>query len=232
MIKTELTNYYAKRAAEYERIYQKPEREKDLKQLQGILANAFDGLELLEIACGTGFWTQYACRSAKSIVAIDYNEEVLSMAREKDYCCPIMFLKTDAYALNGIDGPFSAAFAGFWWSHIPKAKIDDFLQVLHSKLSKGATVIIFDNRYIDGNSTPINRTDDEGNTYQMRSLSDGSKHEVLKNFPKENEFISRIESVDKGCQFRELEYFWLAQYKLKTDAEQNIPAKNLGKHRP
>ena len=136
MTEMEMTDYYAKRASEYEDIYLKPERQSDLKQLQIRLSEAFRGLDLLEIACGTGYWTQFASRSAKSIVAIDYNEEVLTVAREKDYgSCPIKFVKADAYVLDEVDGPFSAALVGFWWSHVLNAKLDGFVKALHSKLS-------------------------------------------------------------------------------------------------
>ena len=213
MIKTKLTEYYAKRAAEYERIYQKPERQADLKKLQTIITEAFAGHDLLEIACGTGYWTQFASRSAKSIIATDYTEEVLSIAREKDYGdCPIRFMRSDAYVLNEVDAQLSAALVGFWWSHVPKSKLDDFLTKLHSKLAKGAIVIILDNRYVEGSSIPISRGDDEGNTYQIRELSDGSTYEVLKNFPTQTEFIERIEPLSEKCDFIELDYFWLARY--------------------
>ena len=220
MTKSEMTDYYAKRASEYECIYQKAERQENLKQLQSALAGSFGGLNLLEIACGTGHWTQFACKSARSIVATDYNEEVLDIARAKDYGgCPITFVKADAYALDGVEGPFSASLVGFWWSHVPKAKLDDFLKVLHSKLSIEATVIMLDNRYVEGSSTPISRIDDEGNTYQLRNLSDGSTHEVLKNFPVRTDFLERIEPLSESCEFSELDYFWLAEYTLKGNAE-------------
>ncbi|MCD4776403.1 MAG: class I SAM-dependent methyltransferase, partial [Candidatus Aegiribacteria sp.] len=210
-----------KRASEYELIYQKPERQTNLKQLQETLGKAFYGLDLLEVACGTGFWTQFACRSATSIVATDYNEEVLTIAREKEYGdCPVTFVKADAYVLDEVNGPFSAALVGFWWSHVPKAKLDNFLKILHSKLSKGATVIMLDNQYVEGSSTPISRTDNEGNTYQMRKLSDGSIHEVLKNFPTQTEYNEQIEPLVEDYNFVEMEYFWIARYTLKSIAEQ------------
>jgi demethylmenaquinone methyltransferase/2-methoxy-6-polyprenyl-1,4-benzoquinol methylase len=220
MTKTEMTEYYAKRSSEYERIYHKPERQKDLKELQTTISGSFRGLNVLEIACGTGYWTQFACRSAKSIVATDYNEEVLAIAREKDYGdCPITFVKSDAYVLDEVNGPFSAALVGFWWSHIPNSKLGGFLQVLHSKLSKGAAVIMMDNRYVESSSTPISRMDDEGNAYQIRQLSDGSTHEVLKNFPSQDDFTRRIKLVAEGSCFTILDYFWLAQYRVKGSTE-------------
>ena len=211
-----MTAYYAKRASEYERIYQKPERQDDLRQLQTIIADGFGARDLLEIACGTGYWTQFASRSARSIVATDYNEEVLAIARKKDYGnCPIAFVRADAYALDKIDGPFSAALVAFWWSHVPRSKIANFLAVLHSKLGLGATVIVLDNRYVEGSSTPISRTDEDGNTYQRRTLSDGSTHEVLKNFPAKEDFVKQIELLSERCDFTELDYFWLSRYVTK-----------------
>ncbi len=219
MTKAETIDYYAKRSAEYERIYDKPERQNDLEQLRTTLAGMFGGLDLLEIACGTGYWTQCASRSATSIVATDYSEEVLDIAREKEFGdCPVTFVKADAYSLDGVDGPFSAGLVCFWWSHIPNVQIDNFLRVLHSKLAKGATVVVLDNRYVEGSSTPISRTDNEGNSYQTRKLGDGSKYEIVKNFPNEDEFKRRIDAVAEDCSFTTLEYFWLAQYTLAVSA--------------
>ena len=214
-----MTNYYARRASEYERIYLKPERQQDLKTIKSKITEISTGLDLLEIACGTGYWTQIASRSAKSILATDYSEEVLSIAREKQYDCPVTFLKSDAYSLEEVVGSYSGALVCFWWSHIPKLILGDFLNALHSKLCIGASIIFLDNRYVEGSSSPICRTDAEGNTYQVRSLSDGSTHEVLKNFPAQNEITENIVPICKSYEFIELEYYWLAKYILKKTAE-------------
>lgn len=83
-----------------------------------------------------------------------------------------------------------------------------------------------DNHYVEGSSTPIAREDNNGNTYQMRELSDGSIHEVLKNFIKKDEFMMRITPFGEDSRFSSLEYFWLAQYRLKTGAEQDASAQS------
>ncbi len=49
-----IVNYYAERAAEYERIYQKPERPADLRELRGFVELAVAGAHVFEVACGTG----------------------------------------------------------------------------------------------------------------------------------------------------------------------------------
>lgn len=74
------------------------------------------------------------------------------------------------------------ALAGFWWSHVPLERIPAFLQSLHATLAPGARVVMLDNRYVAGSSTPIAECDAAGNSYQQRLLADGSVHRVLKNF--------------------------------------------------
>jgi ubiquinone/menaquinone biosynthesis C-methylase UbiE len=49
-----MISYYADRAREYERIYQKPERQVDLRWLREFVGRTFAGCRVCEIACGTG----------------------------------------------------------------------------------------------------------------------------------------------------------------------------------
>ena len=117
-----MLDYYARRAAEYEKIYQKPERQDDLHLLRELVRNALTGLDVLEIACGTGFWTKLIAQGARSILATDYNSEVIDVALTKDYGCNVTFQTADAYSLSEISGNFNAAFCGFWWSHVPRSR--------------------------------------------------------------------------------------------------------------
>jgi ubiquinone/menaquinone biosynthesis C-methylase UbiE len=64
------------------------------------LQNLFKGKDVLEIACGTGYWTNIISGSARSITASDLNDEVLEMARSKNYKCDVQFIKDDAYTLK------------------------------------------------------------------------------------------------------------------------------------
>ena len=216
MHKENLADYYKKRAREYERVYGKPKRQADLRRLKNVVTGLFRGLDVLEIACGTGYWTRIASRSARSIVATDLNDSVMEIARGKDYGnCRVKFVRTDAYTLEGIDPGFTAALMGFWWSHVPRSRLREFVRVLHSKLSPGALVVLMDNRYVEGSSTPLSRTDEEGNTYQVRKLDDGSRHEVLKNFPDRDEILRLIEPWGKNREYTELDYYWMASCRLK-----------------
>jgi len=210
-----LESYYARRAAEYESIYAKPERQADLARMREDIPALFAGRRVLEIACGTGYWTPLIAARVQAVVALDYNEETLAIARSKSYPKGnVRFALGDAYALPDWEEKFSAAYAGFWWSHIPLGKIDSFLRHLHSRLEPGARVAFMDNRYVEGSSTPVSRRDDEGNTYQNRRLADGSTHEVLKNFPAAQELRARLGRYGTDVDIREYEYYWLASYRI------------------
>jgi demethylmenaquinone methyltransferase/2-methoxy-6-polyprenyl-1,4-benzoquinol methylase len=208
-----MISYYASRAREYERIYDKPERQADLQQLRAIVENETAGAAVLEVACGTGYWTEVLSRSAASVLACDINEEVLAIARAKPLDAQrVTFRQADAYALPALPQRFSGGFSGFWWSHIPKARIQSFLRGFHRQLSPDARVMFIDNAYVEGSSTPLSRTDEHGDSYQLRRLDDGSTHEVLKNFPTESELIRAVGGLAKDVRVEFLRYYWIMRY--------------------
>ena len=211
-----LEKYYSKRAAEYEQIYEKPERQRELAWLRGRVPELYRGRTVLEVACGTGYWTQHIARTAKRVYAGDINETVLEIAREKPIPPgKVTFLKADAVTLEGIPPGCNAAFAGFWWSHVKKSGVEQFVANLAAKLEPGSVVGILDNSWAHGSSTPISRTDAEGNTYQMRSLANGEKFEVLKNFPGREELAAAVRPVAREAHLEELIYYWLLVFTLR-----------------
>jgi len=212
----ELVDYYRRRAGEYEAIYAKPERQADLARLRQRIPQRLAGRRVLEVACGTGYWTVLVARTATSIVATDLAEEPMRIAQSKDYAGrDVRFELADAYALASALGTFDGALAIFWWSHIPLSRIDAFLGSLHARLESGARVVMMDNRYIDGSSTPLAERDAEGNTYQRRRLADGSENRVLKNFPAEADLRASLAPHARAFRYEVLEYYWLAEYELR-----------------
>jgi ubiquinone/menaquinone biosynthesis C-methylase UbiE len=209
-----LADYYAKCAPEYERIYQKPERQADLASLRQRVAEAFTGRAVLEVACGTGYWTEVLARASRSVVATDINDEVLAIARTKPLGSSVRLCRCDAFRLESVPGEFNAALAAFWWSHLTCSQLQDFLAGLHRKLQPGSLVVFIDNNYAEGSSTPISRRDEQGNTYQMRRLRDGSTVEVLKNFPTEEGIRSVLAARSTQLSIARLTYYWMARASL------------------
>lgn len=212
-----MIDYYSKRAREYERIYEKPERQADIARLRTHLCQSLAGRRVLELACGTGFWTAAIADSVESIFATDASEEVLQIARSKqlDHAC-VTFAYGDAYQPVTPTGNFNAGLAMFWWSHIPKARLTSFLESFHTVLTPGAWVVFADNRFVEGSNSPISRTDAEGNTHQLRRLNDGSTHEALKNFPSADDLQCVLAPFAENLEIVLFDYFWCATYQIKA----------------
>ncbi len=212
----DLVSYYARRAAEYERIYAKPERKADLRALEVRIRKMLAGRNVLELACGTGYWTDVFAADAAQVTALDVNEEVLEIARSKKNAAKVIFVRGNAYEIPDFARTHDALFAGFWWSHVPLEKMDIFLETATRSVAPGALIVFLDNRYVAGSSTPVSRRDAEGNSYQARKLDDGSSHEVLKNFPAEGELIQRASRHGRGANVDLLEHYWLLSWWAPT----------------
>jgi SAM-dependent methyltransferase len=212
---TQLSAYYRDRAAEYDAVYAKPERQEDLAAVRGLVTRLASG-RVLEIAAGTGYWTQVLSASATTITAADITPETLDVARTRQYGpAHVTFQVGDAYALEAVPGRFDMAFIGFFWSHILRADLPRFLDGLHARLGPGAAVTVLDNCYVPGSSTPISRTTPEGDTFQRRTLSDGRGYEIVKNFPERSQFTADVAAIGADVEWTRLRYFWLATFRLR-----------------
>ena len=187
-----MEEYYRRRAREYEEIYfrDEPVRQKELKEISTRLRDVFRGRRVLDVACGTGFWTKVLSETATRMTAVDVTDEMLRIAENKNYRCPVDICRSDAFCLPFADGVFDGGMANFWISHVPKAQLDDFLSEFHRVLESGARIFVVDNMYVHGvGGELVTRVGDQ-NTYKMRKLNDGSEHLVLKNYYSVEELVA------------------------------------------
>ena len=77
-------------------------------------------------------------------------------------------------------------------------------------------MVLLDNRYVEGSSTPLSARDADGNSYQTRRLDDGSAHEVLKNFPSETELQELTVGLGEHPAFTAWQYYWAFEYTAAT----------------
>jgi SAM-dependent methyltransferase len=203
--------YYHRWAPEYDEVYTRPERQSDMLVVRARLTGWFAGKHVLEVAAGTGWWTSVLADTAASVTATDINQATLDVARARRAWPPsIDFTVADALQLQAIGGDFDAAFSGFFWSHVPLAKVDAFLEGLMLRLLPGSLVVFVDNRLVPGSVHPVARRDEHGNTYQQRQMKDGSSWDVLKNFPQPDEVRTRLSRFGQSVELEVLDNYWLA----------------------
>ncbi|MCE2971019.1 MAG: class I SAM-dependent methyltransferase [Burkholderiales bacterium] len=209
-----MQRYYAQRAPIYDAVYAKPERQAELRALERRLPRLLAGRAVLEVACGTGYWTQFIAPRAARLTATDINAEPLALARQRPGVERVTFAQADAYALRAALGTFDAAFAGLWFSHVPIERRGEFLRGLHARLAPGALVVLLDNTEAQLRDLPLAERDAAGNTWQHRVLPDGSVHRVLKNFPTREELHALVAGIATQARLRRGEHFWEFRYRL------------------
>jgi demethylmenaquinone methyltransferase/2-methoxy-6-polyprenyl-1,4-benzoquinol methylase len=210
-----LIEYYARRAGEYDRIYQRPERQADLAELAELVCGWARGERILELACGTGWWTERLARVAEHVVATDASPEVLEAAAARTYApAAVELRRADALRPESIEGSFSAVVAGFFLSHLPRAEVAAYLEALALRVEPAGRVILFDNRFVQGSSTPLSRRDEAGDTWQVRRLEDGGEFEVRKNFFDADELRGFVPGDAVAVEVRELTYYWASRWRV------------------
>lgn len=200
----DLADYYDRRASEYDEIYARPgeAQERELASMAACLRDHLRGRRVLEIACGTGWWTALAAEVAESVVATDVAPGMLAATRARSLP-RVTVLAADAYDLASLpsllareahdqaprpasppDPPdlFDAGLSCFWLSHVPLARRPTFLAGFHGRLAPGAAVLLADNVYVEGLGGELVRLPGQEDTFKRRRLADGTEHLVLKNY--------------------------------------------------
>jgi SAM-dependent methyltransferase len=213
-----LRRYYDQRAAEYEQIYlpRDDEHGRELgelaRELRGVTANR----RVLEVACGTGYWTACAARVAASVTATDASLPMLAQAREKALPRNVTLKFADAYDLAALEGEFDAGVAMFWLSHVPRSRLRGFLDGLHARLLPGSIVYFADNVYVPGIGGDLLPADAAGDTYKLRRLANGARHRVLKNYFTEDELRELLRHRTTDFVVRIGRFFWSARYRIRS----------------
>jgi demethylmenaquinone methyltransferase/2-methoxy-6-polyprenyl-1,4-benzoquinol methylase len=142
-----------------------------------------DGLpwhgEIVELAAGTGWWSPLlAARGELSLY--DTSPSALDRARER---LVAHGLRAHLHVRDAWDAPdrqVDGVFAGFWLSHVPRARLGAFLQLVRRWLKPDGRVAFIDSR-ADAASGAIDHptpTDDRA----VRRLDDGREFTIVKVF--------------------------------------------------
>ena len=206
--------YYTARASEYDLSagYQDPEGEKLRLPLKQIVTTAFTGLDVLEIACGTGYWTAVASTTANYVLATDASPDMVAIAKLRlegleNVQCQV----ADAYDLKRVPDNFSGGFAHWWLSHVPRSRLRIFLDEFHGRLRDGARVVFVDQCWCPAEER---RLDGEGNLLEVRRLSDGRRFEIVKNFPTPNDLQELFRPYAKHAKYQEITGSWVFVYQF------------------
>ena len=185
-------DYYRARAAEYDewwfrhgRYDQGPERNavwfQEVDEIERALLAADPRGHVLEIACGTGLWTQFLAPRARRMTALDAVGETIALNRARVKSANVDYLEADVFAWQP-SARYDFIFFGFWISHIPRARWESFWSMIERAIAPDGTVFFVDNRPYAFHAEVSERRSHEGDTIDMRTLNDGREFAIVKNF--------------------------------------------------
>jgi SAM-dependent methyltransferase len=179
--------YYRARAAEYDATaYGDPAA---AGERIGTLVGALNPTgHVLEIACGTGLWTDKIRGYAQSLTAIDAAPEMIEQARGRMPDADIDFIVADILSWAP-PRRFDTVFFAFWLSHVPEASFERFWWVVRDTLVDGGRAIFVDEQV----SGAVHESYLADSTEIVeRRLTDGSAHRIVKVYRGPADLVERL----------------------------------------
>lgn len=135
----------------------------------------------LELACGTGIWTEELLKISDKITAIDASPEVIGINRQRQNSTKIDFQLADLFAWEPAR-EYDLVFFGFWLSHVPPEKVDSFLEKVRRAVRAGGKLFIVDSVFESTSTAKDHILADKHQNWQTRKLDDGREFKVVKVF--------------------------------------------------
>lgn len=216
MSNQQVAKYYALLGEAVEDKYLEPDMDEDIDDMSIHLGNVLSGHTVLELGCGTGFWTEVAAESALSVLAVDINANLVDIARERGMPeGKVSFRVADALDLPEDIGKFTAVLVSFLWSHLNKKEQEQLLATLKKRLGKDVLLVILDDSFVEGFSETIARTDADGTTYEILTAPEGERFEVPKSYQSDSALRKKLGNVGKEIKIERIEFFWILTCRLK-----------------
>jgi 2-polyprenyl-3-methyl-5-hydroxy-6-metoxy-1,4-benzoquinol methylase len=187
----EQINYYRDRAAEYDQWffrqgrYDRGEAHRqqwfaEIAEVESALFGTKPAGNILELACGTGLWTQHLAPLATHLTALDAAPEVIELNQNRIQSKYVKYLVADLFNWTPTQ-KFDFVFFGFWLSHVPMDRFTDFWQMVRLALKPTGQVFFVDSLF-DRTSPAINHAELHQQGYAERKLNDGRVYQVVKIF--------------------------------------------------
>jgi ubiquinone/menaquinone biosynthesis C-methylase UbiE len=211
--------YYRARAAEYDEwFYRKGRYDRgaannkqwfqEVAQITKALADYELNGHLLEIACGTGLWTERLVTSAASVTAVDASPEVLAINRERVKSDRVRYVEADLFSWQP-KATYDGVFFGFWVSHVPAERLASFWNLVASVLAPGGKVFLIDSRREPTASAYDQVMPPESTQMLTSRLNDGRSFEIVKNFYEPGEIMGTAMECGLELDVRQTDLYFL-----------------------
>lgn len=185
--------------------------------------------DVLELACGTGLWTERLAGAARRVTAVDASSEVIALNRARieaarragEARCAVDFELADVFTWQPARR-YDLVFFGFWISHVPPARFEAFWRGVERALAPEGRVFFVDNRASSSRAAPRTGTDtgaeragaeradaEKAEGIETRTLRDGREFAIVKVFYEPAALEQRLAGLGFAIDVRETERHFL-----------------------
>ena len=130
---------------------------------------------MLELACVPGSWTAQLLHHAGTLTAVDGSPQMLRLAAERVPHPGVRFVEAELFRWRP-DRRYDVVFFGFWLSHVPLERFEEFWSLIADSLYPEGRVLFVD----DACRTTDELIEGEGSPVIRRRLTDGRTYRAVK----------------------------------------------------
>ncbi|MFL5473753.1 MAG: class I SAM-dependent methyltransferase [Gemmatimonadales bacterium] len=217
----EQLDYYRERSAEYDQWWlrqgrydrgptQKAQWLAEASEVRAALVGFRPEGRILELACGTGIWTEQLLPFADELTAIDGSREMLAINAGRLGSPLVRYIEADLFRWRpAAEERFDTIFFGFWLSHVPPERFAEFWNLVDSCLAPRGRIFFVDSRYQETSTAVDHILPERTATVLQRRLNDGREFRVYKIFYDREDLTRRLAELGWGFEIEQTTNFFL-----------------------
>jgi len=164
--------------------------------------------DVLELACGTGLWTERLAPHARRLTAIDASPEVIELARARVADPRVEYVQADLFAWEP-DRVYDVCFFSFWLSHVPQERFAEFWTKVERAVAPDGRVFFIDSLRSDLASAVDHELPAPDEQVMLRRLADGREYHIVKSFHEPAALQQRLAELGWAASVERTSEFFL-----------------------
>ena len=200
----EQLEYYRARAGEYDEWFLREGRYdrgpqhraewfSEVALVETALRHELQAGDVLELACGTGWWTRHLAWQHPRDVAIDGSPEAIALNRQRVNSDVVEYVVGDLFSWQP-DTRYDSVFFGFWLSHVPPEHFERFWANVRASLKNEGRVFFVDS-LLEQSSTAHDHDRLDRTGVVQRRLNDGREFSIVKVFYEPADLEGRVNEL-------------------------------------
>ena len=230
--------YYRARAKEYDQWFYRrgrydlgPAHTKQWEAEAGEVRRALTEVNLtghvLDMAAGTGIWTQDLVQTAEHVTALDSSREMIELNRQRVQSSNVTYTVADLFYWQPVIA-YDAVFMGFWLSHVPPAQLYEFIGTMVGALKSGGKIFFVDS-LMEPSATAKDSAEEisgrkaadrlSSNDYvtMRRRLNDGREFQIVKVYYMPDDLADRFKTFNIDLVIKQTDNFFIYGWGAKED---------------